>query len=354
MDYDPYDILGTGIWQEAQKEAVKRYGHNDQESHFKLARMIKDEKKRKEERKKKLKPKKKKKTKKMKDDNGSKYIPVDRVRTQYQRLGRPFLLSKEEEGDIEEIPEYKERPIEYEEIPEYEGKKPRYKIPEYKGRPIEYEEIPEYKGRKTKIPTYKGRPEYIDIDVPDDENVYQVARTRPLLLPSGPRPQEEFRRSFKRKPPLPKGPRPKLPPKKSSIKIPEAPPLDIPIAPQLEILGEEEITPRQLNSMHKKVEYCELNKMLDSCQKGDISYRHPSVVGVPAYSRSLENVPGVERKQDIDKPPATKVSAPGLPPEVAAELSAALENPQEALRRARERYTKKSGSGFIDYYLDNY
>ena len=278
FEYDPYDIMGTGIWQDAEKLARKRYGEQDWKTFLTNARRILREMKREAKT-----PAQKRYVKKKEND-------IKRLFSQ-RDIGRKNLTIKEVNQMGRDIREdiRKGRHLTMDEVRRMQ-KDMRRSIQ----TPSIYANAPTLprSGRLQGILRKQQNREILDLD--DDQGVN--ADESDVSIPQGEVPQGV---------------------------IEEAPD---------ELTNDEYDT--QNSRLKRKLDFCELNKKLNMCLSGNISYLQPNI--------SIGSVGSTPNPISYRPPyqPSYSSGQPGVPDAPSIDVPSEVQPPSQAeidARRAQQQ-----------------
>ncbi len=296
LEYDPYDILGTGIWQDAEKEARRRYGEQDRLTFLANARRLLREMKG-------LATTKKEKTIITQKSNLLKRMEnkIKNIKKQQQK----DIKNDSKNLSIAQINQLRREIKRNMRLPQ---KPKRY------DSDFEDEDIDEVLSRPI-VRSVVSNPRPLPIDFDDDE----------VSIPQGEVPQGIIDEG-----------------------VPNAPPID------QELSDDDNEYDKKNSRLKRKLDFCELNKKLTKCLSGDISYLQPninvgSVSGATPYVIPQQSNIGINRGSQTPQSIQQELRSGG---EQGSLSSLAAEVAQRARERA-ERLGIKGGH-FVNYFLENY
>jgi hypothetical protein len=385
MEYDPYDIFGNGIWQDAEKLARDRYGQQPREIFLANAKRILRQMKR-----------------EAKTPAEKKF--VKNKETLLQRLEKKRLANERASLTPEEVNEMGRQIREA-------SRRNRFLTPEEVNRLAD--EI------RSRVHQKKPKKITYDSDIDDEElmrlvdeklepNIYDemeealnLPRYIPKRKPKGSQRQQDSEeedifydtRPLSEEVSIPQG---EIPQGVIDEGVPIAPPTEAP----------DELTNNEYDNqnarLRRKLDFCELNKKLNSCLSGNISYLQPNIsIGSVGsyrdnpYQQSQQRVPvapSIDLPLEVAPPERKQLSETkqlsaeeladieNLNERLAAELKVRVTNPglRSSTARVLGRKPKKSktgytgkkydpvipldrkgnpiiqNGGFLNYFLENY
>lgn len=363
MEYDPYDIFGNGIWQDAEKLARDRYGQQPREIFLANAKRILRQMKR-----------------EAKTPAEKKF--VKNKETLLQRLEKKRLANERASLTPEEVNEMGRQIREA-------AKRNRFLTPEEVNRLADEIRSRVHKPSIKKIYDNDSEDEKLEIGPnlfykPKGSQRQQDSKEEDIFYDTRPLSEEVS---------IPQG---EIPQGVIDEGVPIAPPTEAP----------DELTNNEYDNqnarLRRKLDFCELNKKLNSCLSGNISYLQPNIsIGSVGsyrdnpYQQSQQGVPvapSIDLPLEVAPPERKQLSETkqlsaeeladieNLNERLAAELKVRVTNPglRSSTARVLGRKPKKSktgytgkkydpvipldrkgnpiiqNGGFLNYFLENY
>lgn len=353
FDYDPYDILGIGLWQDAEKEARRRYGEQDRKTFLKNAKRI---------------------LKEMKNRAKSK--------EEKKVVKREESLLKRMESKLKEIEEDEKRQRRRELRQEKRDREIRY-LRGLEGLQRASEENIKSRSEKEFLEGMRGlersAEEYYlansnrlrrqGVSLGEPQRPFEIVPIREKEYPE--EPEEEYEEEYPEAPLEEYKEYPSLEYERRSF---------IPSSDKIPYI-KKSINKISNKELKRQLDRCELQKKLELCKKGILSYLQPSIIIGEKNRQMIPEEPQMiseESKMIPEAPPLISeeseiIESPKIKqiPRISEEQKQILieeqrkrkekENLQQkheqALKEAIQQRRKKiegSGMEFIDYYLQNY